>query len=136
MHSRINEVKNHLLMVEAINALPDEVKNKTIVVCSGEASGIYYQKVISAIKTYHLEENFKFVGWTNTREILGISDFLVLPSTNEGFHLSVCEAFLMKVPVMRTKTGGFTDQKFCYPIDSNNPKDIEDIIIDIYTNGI
>jgi glycosyltransferase involved in cell wall biosynthesis len=83
-----------------------------------------------------LEENFKFVGWTNTREILGISDFLVLPSTNEGFPLSVCEAFLMKVPVMRTKTGGFTDQKFCYPIDSNNPKDIEDIMIDIYTNGI
>jgi glycosyltransferase involved in cell wall biosynthesis len=136
MHSRIDEVKNHLLMVEAVHSLSDEVKKRIVVVCSGTQSGDYYCQVLDRIKEYGLDDIFKFVGWVEARKILGIAGFLVLPSFNEGFALSVIEAYLMKVPVMRTKTAGFEEQKYCYPIDMYNPSDIVNIVNDIYRNGL
>lgn len=130
MHSRIAEVKNHLLVVEAVANLPQEIKKKTVVVCSGEANGSYYENVLSTIKKHNLMDNFRFVGWTKTRDILGIADFLIAPSFNEGFLLSASEAFLMKVPVMRSRTAGFEDQKYCYPISTTDPKDVTTLIVE------
>lgn len=128
MHSRIDEVKNHLLVVEAINQLSYEERANISVVCSGEKKGLYYDRVIEEINRYGLENNFVFVGWTDTSKILSVADFLFLPSFKEGFPLSVIEAFFMDVPVARTKTGGFLDLKYCLPISSSEPSDMVDII--------
>ena len=40
LHSRIEEVKNHLSMVEVVNKMPDEYRNKLVFICSGEKSGV------------------------------------------------------------------------------------------------
>ena len=128
MHSRIDKVKNHLLLVEALHQLNDTVKGKLVVVCSGEKGGQYYEAVKGKLEQYGLTEMFRFVGWTDTRKILGIADFLVAPSKNEGFMLSAVEAFMLKVPVARTETAGFKDQKYCIPIDGEDPTDMVTIL--------
>ena len=124
MHSRIDEVKNHLLVVNAVKEMPKEYRDKIVFLCSGTQAGTYYEKVKKTIKNYDLEKNFIFTGWIETRKLLGIADALVLPSTNEGFPLSVVEAFLMKIPVLRTRTGGFDDQKYCIEISKTNAMDV------------
>lgn len=128
LHSRIEEVKNHLLVVEAMNLLSEDIKEKILFVCSGLRQGEYYQKLIEKINLYQLNKYFIFTGWVKARDILGIADTLILPSINEGFGLSVVEAFFMKVPVIRTKTAGFSDQKFCTEIQIGNPLQVAGIL--------
>ncbi|MBQ3064010.1 MAG: glycosyltransferase [Clostridia bacterium] len=135
LHSRIDAVKNHLLMVEAIARLSPQAKDKIVVVCSGEQSGAYYEQVAARIAELGLQDIFRFVGWCDTVRVLGISDFLFLPSLKEGFPLSVAEAFLLRVPVARTKTAGFEEQKYCLPLDVSDPQPIVDIIEDLVANG-
>ena len=135
MHSRIDAVKNHMLMVEAINRLTELAKKRVVVVCSGEKQGEYYEKIIKRISQYGIEDNFRFVGWIATKDIYSVSDFMIMPSINEGFGLNVSEAFFMKIPVARTRTAGFEDQKYCLPISDNDPTDIVKIIEDLCVNG-
>lgn len=135
LHSRIDATKNHLLMVEAIAKLSEEAREKVVVVCSGEKSGEYYRRVVTRISELGLNNKFIFVGWCNTAEVLGISDFLFLPSIKEGFALSIAEAFFLKIPVARTRTGGFDEQKFCLPIDAYDPQPTIDIIESLVSNG-
>ena len=42
----------------------------------------------------------------------------------------------MKVPVARTKTGGFSDMKFCLPLSCDDSNKIVEIIRDILKNGL
>ena len=134
MHSRIDAIKNHLLVVEALNKLTDEQRKKIVVVCSGDKQGLYYKELLMKIVEYDLGNNFRFIGWCNSRDILGIADIMIAPSFKEGFPLNVVEAFLMKVPVARSKTGGYEDQKFCFPISERNCGDVVKILED-FCNG-
>lgn len=136
LHSRIDSVKNHLLVVEAIGMLSEDLRRKVTVVCSGLKEGAYYNKVLQSIAEKGLENVFRFVGWVETRKILGIADFLFLPSFKEGFALNAAEAFFMKVPVARTKTAGFTDLRYCLPISSEEPEDMVAIISKALTSGL
>lgn len=52
-----------------------------------------------------------FLGWVHAEDILGIAEVLLLPSLAEGYGLNCVEAMFMKVPVIRTKTGGYEDFK-------------------------
>lgn len=150
LHSRIDPVKNQMLMVEVVHRLQDDVRKKITIVCSGKREGDYYRKVMEKIDEYAREEEesstnksdtpridkiFRFVGWCETRDILGVSNLLILPSTNEGFPLSIVEAFHMKVLTARTKTSGFYDQKCCIPISAEDPEDIVDLLTNICRNG-
>ena len=131
MHSRIDEVKNHALVVEAVRLMSKEDRKKIKIICSGSQTGSYYEKIAKMIDEYGLNECFVFTGWVNTRDILGISDALILTSTNEGFPLSVVEAFLLKVPVLRTRTGGFADQRYCFELMLDNPQQVKEEMLKI-----
>ncbi len=135
LHSRIDKVKNHMIVVEAINELPDNIKQQIVVVCSGEKSGQYYDELLERINSYGLQNNFIFVGWINTEKILSIADFMFLPSINEGFALSVAEAFMMRVPVARTETAGYEEQKYCLPIKADSTFEIKEILCNLCING-
>ena len=136
LHSRIEEVKNHLSMVEVVNKMPDEYRNKLVFICSGEKSGEYYERVIQRINQYHLNNYFIFMGWANTREVLGIANALVVPTTKEGFLLTAAEAFLMKIPVYRTRTAGFDDQLFCNEIYGDDFMKDASILMDYIDKGL
>lgn len=136
MHSRIDSIKNHRLVVEAVNLLEDYEKEKIQIVCSGEPKGSYYNEIIELIKHYNLQNYFSFIGWVNTRKILGIADYLFLPSFKEGFPLSVVEAAFMKVPVVRTKTAGYEDMKYSVPISATDPEDMVKVIRNIVNKNV
>lgn len=136
LHSRIDEVKNHMLVVKAVAESSKDVKDRVVFLCSGVMEGNYYQEIKTAIKNYGIENNFRFVGWSSTREILGVADMLILPSIKEGFGLTVAEAFLMKKPVARTRTAGFDDQKFCIPIRHDDTADLKKILDKIAKDGM
>ena len=136
MHCRIDEVKNHLLVVEAVHMLPENVRNKITVLFSGLQQGEYYEKVKSTISMYGLDSCFRFVGWTSVRKAMSVSDCLLAPSFNEGFPLTTVEAFMMKVLVARSKTGGFSDQKYCLPLSVDDPQDLVNLMKNIDQNGL
>lgn len=136
MHSRIDRVKNHLFTVEIMSKLPQRIKDRVVVVCSGEKDGGYYQEVLEKIKEYDLEKNFVFTGWINTRDIMGVADLILLPSFKEGFPLTVIEAFFMNVPVLRTQSGGYRDQKIgCGCIYLNKPEELVEEITNLCEKG-
>lgn len=135
MHGRINYVKGIDLFVEAINLLPEECLSKIVVLISGDTNVPYYKSLIETISKYHLECKIFFVGWINTCDILSVTDLMVMPSRREGFPLSAIEAFMMKVPLIRTRTGGYRDMKdYCVGIGVDNVNEIKDRILEWFYN--
>ncbi len=136
LNSRIAHVKNHLIMVEAIHELQNDVKDKIVVVCTGEQTGDYYNLVVEKILEYGLQKQFHFVGWVNPYEISAVSDFLFLPSFQEGFALNIAEAFFMKLPSARTATCGWEDLKIgCLQIYPDRTDEIKQIITTLLDKG-
>ncbi len=136
LNSRIDPVKNHMIMVEAVKELPTEIKEKIVVVCTGKKEGSYYRTLVEKIEQYCLQEQFCFVGWVDPYEISAASDFLFLPSYKEGFALNVAEAFFMKLPAARTATCGWEDLKVgCLQIFPDRTDEIKSIIIKLVTEG-
>lgn len=83
------------------------------------------KKVINRIKELQIEDTFRFTGWIETRAIMSLGNALLAPSKYEGFMLSMVEAAIMRIPVLRTKTGGYKDFKnYVYPIESCEADDI------------
>lgn len=128
LHSRIDSVKNHLLVAKAVKELPASIQKKVMVVCSGQTRGDYYEELKNALASFGISHLFRFVGWCDTRSVLSVADCMLMPSIKEGFGLTVAEAFMMNVPVARTKTAGFYDQKYCIPIEIDGPRDVVDLI--------
>lgn len=120
-HGRIDKVKGLDVIVNAVNSLSKEYKDKLIVLLSGDTNNDYCKELQNMISQFCLNDNFVFMGWVSPREIFGISDLAVMPSRREGFPLSAIEAFFMKVPCIRTKTGGYQDMKMvCDSIEIDN----------------
>ena len=135
-HCRIDPVKNHLLLIKAASIMPERIRSKYVFVCSGKTEGKYYDECISLIKKLGVESNFIFTNWIKARDILGIADFMVLPSLIEGFGLNTLESFIMGVPVARTRGGGYSDTKnYCIPISGTDVSELVNLIIDICENG-
>lgn len=111
LHSRIDPVKNHEAVVEAVGMLTHQERERLIILCSGEKSGAYYEKIQNRISELGISDCFYFCGWMPTETVLGTADVLILPSLKEGFPLNCIEAMFMRVPVFRTKTSGYQNIK-------------------------
>ncbi len=125
-----------MIMFEAINEIPKNIKEKIVVVCTGKKEGFYYQLLIEKIDQYGLQEQFLFVGRGDPYEISVVSDFLFLPSYKEGFALNIAEAFFIKLPSARTATCGWADLKIgCLKIYADKTDEIKKIIVKLVTEG-
>lgn len=135
LHSRICPVKAQKEVAEAVAMMNEEDKRRFVVLCSGEQTGSYYQELVSFIKTRRIEQNFVFCGWLDARTVIGSADLMLLPSTVEGFGLNCIEAMFLKVPVARTRMGGYLDMaKYVYAIDEPSPECIKRCILDFLDN--
>lgn len=112
-HGRLDPVKGLDLLIKAFSKLDEDYKKNLSIVFSGDVNTPYCQKLITLISQLGVSKYVKFVGWIASAEILSIADLMVQPSHREGFPLAVLEAFFMKVPVIRTKTGGYRDMQHC-----------------------
>lgn len=118
--SRLDPVKGHEKVIEAVSKI--ETQSDYVVLFTGESSVKgYKEKLLKQIQEKGVEDRIKFVGYVNPVDVLNISDIFLLPSDNEGFPISMIEAFLLHVPVIRTKTGGYEDvRNFVIPMEGTD----------------
>lgn len=138
MLCRFEAMKNHKCMIEALNILVNErhVPNLKCVIV-GEGKDDYVREIKSLVSSYHLDNNVVFAGFTESVSTLGMTNIMVLPSQAEGFPISVLEAFAMNVPVIRTRTGGYTDVKgLCLDIDFDDHKGLADRVEQVMDGGV
>lgn len=137
--SRLDPVKGHKKVIDAVRRLREKQKQDGTqiplkVLFTGESMVKGYRRELEeTIKRYELEGQFVFTGYVKPADVLNISDLFVLPSDNEGFSISMIEAFLLHVPVVRTKTGGYADvRELCYPM--KNDRDLA-VFLDRFLKG-
>lgn len=118
---RLDPVKGHMFLIDALSEMEKNIhyKDDWRLLITGKDTNIEYKNaIISKAKELNLFDKIEFVGYANPVDILNVTDLMVLPSTNEGFPIVCVEAFSMKVPVVRTKTGGYNDMKeLCFGVD-------------------
>lgn len=112
-HGRLHPVKGLNLIIDAFSELTDNERRNLLVVFSGDTDCSYYLDLQNLIAKYKLSDYFFFAGWVKSDEILSIADLMLQPSIREGFLLAAIEAFFMRVPVIRSKTGGYKDMEDC-----------------------
>ena len=121
LHSRLSPSKGIDLFIDAFAKLAPERRKNLQVVLTGEGSAAYCNELRAQIDRMGVSGNFHFAGWTDSCSIFQVADLMVLPSRREGFSLACLEAFIMKVPVIRTRTGGYADMKdYCVGISPND----------------
>lgn len=98
--------KNYLGLIEAINYLPIDVKNRLEIECYGviKENNKYLQLIYNKLKEYNLQDIIKINPATkNISYVYQSSDFIALVSHFEGFPNVICEAMACSKPVIVTK---------------------------------
>lgn len=137
VHGRIDPVKKIEHVIEALHLLPQNYLNNIKVLCSGvvDYNDDYYIKIKNLISEYKLDDKWVFTGWTKSADILSCSNLIIQPSEREGFSLVAIESMFMKVPMIRTRTGGYEAVKdFCYAVDFGDYKSISELIMYVIEN--
>ena len=108
--SRLEPVKGHKFLLESLaqfNMFPYKV------FLTGEGGASYKEELKQYAASLNILDKLVFTGNVKATEVLSLADVMVLPSLQEGFPVSVIEALALKVPVIRTKEGGFQDMQDC-----------------------
>ena len=101
-----DENKNHRLLIEAFESLPDCRKYKLI--CLG--TGPLLESIKSLVLQKGLSGNILFTGpVSNVGDYLSASRIFVLPSKNEGIPISILEAMNHGLPIIASNVGGIPD---------------------------
>lgn len=121
MNGRIDRVKGHDILLNAIALLPQEQRDRIHVVCAGETkNNSFYDELCESIDQFGLSSAFTFLGWSKPQDVLSVSDLCVMPSRREGFPLSCLESFFMRIPLVRSCTGGSKDMRDCCVLLAKN----------------
>lgn len=136
---RLAPVKGHLYFLDALGEMMKNNVNiaQYKVLFTGNGSDQYKDAIIQKAKNYGLIDSIVFTGYVNPVDILNISDVMVLPSENEGFGIVCIEAFAMGVPVIRTKTGGYSDMKdFCIGVEYGDTETLSNALLEVLSNEV
>ena len=100
---RIDESKGFQFVIEALR----KIQGVRYVIVG--APGPFYPRLVSMIKTYHLEKTVTLLGEVSEQEklqILDASDAFIQPSIFEAFGVSTLEALARGKPCLGSKAGG------------------------------
>jgi len=130
----INKNKNIQTTIQAIEILRNR-NNRVVFEVVGEVKNQSIYALLIDLPYVN------YLGVRNKEELLGIygkNDILVLPSIYETFGLVYAEAMSQGLPVIYTRGQGFDGQfengLVGYAVDSHNPREIADSILQIYEN--
>ncbi|MHC9537671.1 glycosyltransferase [Dellaglioa sp. BT-FLS60] len=99
-------LKNHIVGIEAINRLKNNIDITYIICGVGDQRDILERKV----KEYGLEKKVIFTGYSkNIKQYLDIADFSLFPSKREGLGLAGLEAMATGLPLVSSYLGGIKD---------------------------
>ena len=105
---RIDPVKGHEILFKSIALLKSE-GYEIVALCAG-IGGIWENKIKKKVFDLNISDSVRFLGYTDSRQVLWASDILVLPSKREGFGWVIPEAMLCGVIPIRTPGAGSKDQ--------------------------
>ena len=111
--SRLHIAKGIDLLIESYKNIYDSNPN-TILFIVGSGEKKYEQHLNEKVKKLNLINNVFLLGEKNNEEkniMYDIADIFVLPTFNEGFGLTVLEAYRQKVPVITTTVTPFDEIK-------------------------
>lgn len=96
---------------------------------SGGQAASYEREVRDVVRTHHLEDVVKFVGYQqDMSDIYQLTDILIVPSRQEPYGRVVVEALLWGIPVIATREGGIPeaigDSQAVIWINSRDPEQI------------
>lgn len=107
MIAELNENKNQIQLIKAIEILKDRYKNIKAL-CVGEGDKL--SELIQEIKTRNLENNIKFLGFrSDVNELINISDIGVLLSYREGLPRNIMELMANGKKIIATDIRGNKD---------------------------
>lgn len=135
---RLTKVKNHELMIKALDKLNKEAFDfKCVIVGDGEEK----ESIERLILEYKLGEKIRLDGFKdNVREYMNKSGVLVMTSLMEGIPLVILEAFAEKLLVVSSNVGGIKEviengiNGILYK--SNNVDELYSILKDILLNKV
>ncbi len=143
---RLNEMKGQIVIIEALNILINKTGLQQLSVdLIGDYHGDWkYKKLIETkVSEYKLNSHVNFLG-QKTRDYcydnLCNYDLFIMPSTSEGFGLSLAEACVARVPViasdlpslMEVLAGGRNGHIF----KSGDPESLAEAMEDYIINGV
>lgn len=132
----INERKNLLTAVKAIQLLGDILKIPLLVVGNGKE---YKQKVVEYIKKHKLEKKIIFAPYIQNEDLPALyhrARIFVFPSRYEGFGIPIIEALYSRTPVITTRMSSLPEAAGpgAYYIDPDDPSTISNGIVKLLTS--
>lgn len=111
--ARVEPVKNHIMLVKAINVLINKYNMRNLeVICVGEGND---EEVSKYIEENKLDKYIKFTGVSTKEEVLRTikkSKLLILTSKKEGKPRAIMEAMSLGVPCIGTRVIGTSETIF------------------------
>lgn len=130
---RLEEVKGIIYLINAVNQLKNKNLDFEIDIIG---VGSLEDALKEEIRKKNLKKYFNFLGTKTQKELINLysnSDIFVLPSTWEGFPVTILEAWNFKLPVIATNVGGVskvcTNNKNALIIPSKNSEAIKNAML-------
>ena len=138
---RINEFKGQHLLIEAIKILKEKDLDIKAFFVGHPMKEEYLLELKDRLKSYNLENDVKFLGFTNEpHKFMQACDCVIMASKNETFGLVTIEAMQMGTAVIGANAGGvleiIDDKETGLLFESQNSKDLALKIEELYLNSI
>lgn len=137
--ARIEKVKNHDLLIEALKILNQNGINRYCCLLAGE--GPLEKELREKVKSYNLQDNIRFLGFRkDIYDLIKLSDVVVLTSEKEGIPRILMESMAFEKPIVATNVLG-TKELVCneetgllsqYPDAKQLSENLSNIIKDKY----
>ncbi len=136
---RINEFKGQYLLIEAMKILKEKNLNIKAFFVGHAMKEEYLIELKDKIKSYSLEEEIKFLGFTNEpHKFMQACDCIIMASRNETFGLVTIEAMQMGTAVLGANAGGvleiIDDKETGLLFESQNADDLALKIEELYSD--
>lgn len=129
--------KDHITLVDGFYEFLKYFPDSSLVII-GE--GKEKKKILKRIKELKIEDKVFLTGFLNDAKeyIKYFSVFVITSKQDEGLCSSIIDAFIRKIPVIATNTGGIKElvknMETGILIEKENPKDLKDALIRIKEN--
>jgi len=137
---RINEFKGQHLLIEAMKILKEKDLDIKAFFVGHPMKEEYLLELKDRLKSYNLENDVKFLGFTNEpHKFMQACDCVIMASKNETFGLVTIEAMQMGTAVIGANAGGvleiIDDKETGLLFESQNSNDLASKIEELYLNS-
>lgn len=105
---RLEPVKGHIYLIEAINALKSRHSNTSNAVkCIIVGDGRDFNALTERIAALDISNEVRLLGFrTDVEELLPMADAFIMPSLSEGLPYALLEACAVELPIVASNVGG------------------------------